>query len=104
MISEFIRDNKTIVWVWALSLLFVLVNAVFVLFGIFTLPILPVALLLVMLAFFRMDKILLLILFFVPLSIPLSFISKELPVDLSLPSEPLLALVMFIFFLKYMTG
>lgn len=104
MISEFIRDNKAIFWVWALSLLFVLVNAVFVLNGIFYLPILPAALFLVLLAFVRIDKILLLIVFFVPLSIPLSYIMKELPVDLSLPSEPLLALVMFIFFLKYLSG
>jgi len=64
------------------------------------LSLLPVAVILVALAFFALDKMLLLIAFLAPLSIPLSEIMPDLPVDLFLPTEPLLAGIMLLFIFK----
>ena len=70
----------------------------------FYLPVLPFVLFFVLVAFTAMDKLILMIVFFVPLSIPLSFLVKDLPFDLSLPTEPLLAGAMLLYFIKYLKG
>ena len=104
MIQGVLRNNKTILWIWLLSLFFIVVNTVFIYFGIVYLPFLPIVIFLVFLAFVRIDKIILLIVFSVPLSIPLSHFTKGLPIDVSLPAEPLLLLVMLIFLFKFLSG
>jgi O-antigen ligase len=60
----------------------------------------PVVLLLVYLAFARLDAFYLLLLFFVPLSLQLRFIMDDPPADLFLPTEPMLILLLFILFFK----
>jgi putative inorganic carbon (HCO3(-)) transporter len=47
-----------------------------------------------------MDKLLLFITFFVPLSIPLSEFMPKLGIDMALPTEPIIAGLMLIFFLR----
>lgn len=60
---------------------------------------LPVVLAFVLVAIFKMDKLLLIIVFFTPLSLPLRELLPELAFDMYLPTEPLLVgvLVFFIF-------
>jgi len=79
---------------------FIAINAFCIYKEFFYLSLLPVALLLVVAAFFSLDKLLLAIVFFVPLSIPLSEIIPGLPIDMFLPTEPLLAGLLLLFFIK----
>lgn len=68
-------------------------------------PILTIVLFIVWLAFASLDKYIYLIVFFVPLSIPLTnILGRGIGVDLFLPTEPLLAGAMLLFFLKYLRG
>jgi O-antigen ligase len=60
----------------------------------------PLVLLLVILAFVRLDAFYLLLLFFVPLSLQLRFIMDDPPADIFLPTEPMLILLLFILFFK----
>ncbi|MDA3953923.1 MAG: O-antigen ligase family protein [Bacteroidales bacterium] len=66
---------------------------------IFYIAFLPVILLFFLAGFISLDKILLTIVFFTPLSIQLNDLISEIPVNLYLPTEPLLlgVLVLFIF-------
>lgn len=61
---------------------------------------LPLALLLVILAFVRLDIFYLILLFFVPLSLQLRFLMEDTPADLFLPTEPMLIILLFILFYK----
>jgi O-antigen ligase len=91
-------------WLIITGLAFVLLNTILISFGIFYLNLLPLALLLTLLIFLRMEYAIHLIVFFVPFSIPLSELSSLYEFDLSLPTEPMLALVMLIFFIKCLKG
>lgn len=87
-------------WVYAGALLFVLLNGFFIYNEVFWFSILPVVLLLLAAAFLSLDKLLLALVFMVPLSIPLSVLVKDLPIDMFLPTEPLLAGILLIVVLK----
>ena len=64
------------------------------------LSLLPVAVILVGMAFLALDKLMLVIAFMAPLSIPLSELMPNLPIDMFLPTEPLLAGIMLLFVFK----
>ena len=64
------------------------------------LSLLPVVIILVGMAFLALDKLMLFIAFMVPLSIPLSEMMPDLPIDMFLPTEPLLAGIMLLFIFK----
>ncbi len=102
--TEIIAKYRSLVTVWVVTLFFVALNGYLMYKEVFYLPLLPVALLFVLIAFTALDKLVLMIVFFVPLSIPLSLLVKDLPFDLYLPTEPLLAGVMFLFLIKYLWG
>lgn len=89
---------------WGAVLGFALLNAFMLIFGINYVPLIPAILLIFILAFASLDKFLLLTVFCVPLSIPLSSLTDGLSVDLHLPTEPLLAGILLIFFIKYLYG
>ncbi len=91
-------------WIWLLAISFVALNAILIAFEVYYLPLLPVAILLFILAFFSLDKLIYAVVFFVPLSIPLSRMIPGLPVDMNLPSEPVLALILLIFALRFLKG
>jgi O-antigen ligase len=61
---------------------------------------LPLGLFIALLAIFAFDKLLYLVVFFTPLSLPLSEIIPGLPFNMALPTEPLLFGVLLIFILK----
>ncbi len=91
--------------VYLISFAFVVLNAALIYYEIFYFPVIPVILLLAWMAFASLDKFVYLIVFFVPLSIPLTdIVGRHIGVDLFLPTEPMLAGVMILFFLKYLKG
>jgi len=92
--------NKNIGWVYAGAILFIVLNAIFTYKEFYYFSIFPVVLLLVAAAFLSLDKLLLAIVFFVPLSVPLSELVEGLPIDMFLPTEPLLAGILLIFIIK----
>jgi O-antigen ligase len=88
--------------------LFYLISATFILLNAFFLVekksmvinALPMIFFIVMLAVFAFDTLLFLVVFFTPLSLPLSEIMPGLTFNMSLPTEPLLFGVLLIFILK----
>ncbi|MCF8224621.1 MAG: O-antigen ligase family protein [Bacteroidales bacterium] len=99
-----IQGNKLPVWFWIASLGFVVINAVLIALEIFYLPLLPVILLFLLLAFVRLDLLLLAVVFFTPVSLQLSTFSENLGIDMYLPTEPLLALLLVMYILRYLKG
>lgn len=86
---------------YVLSALFILLNAYLVvrketmLFAL-----LPLLFLLVMLAIFASQRLMMLIAFLTPLSVPLSKVVYGLPFDMFLPTEPLIFGLLLLFFLR----
>jgi putative inorganic carbon (hco3(-)) transporter len=91
-------------WLWAIALTFVLINAVFIAYEVYFVPLVPVVLLIVLVAFTRLDYLLLSIVFFVPFSLQLSYFVEGIGVDLYLPTEPMLGLLLLVYVLRYLGG
>lgn len=91
-------DKKHIKWVYALSILFIITNAVCTYFEFYYLNLLPAVLLVVLLAFFSLDKLILFVVFLTPLAVNLQDIEGGL--GLSLPTEPIIFGIMILFILK----
>ncbi|HEX7584033.1 MAG TPA: O-antigen ligase family protein [Prolixibacteraceae bacterium] len=86
---------------YLISALFILLNAYFLVKRhSMIINALPFVLGIVLLAIYAFDKLLYLVVLFTPLSLPLSEIMPGLPVNMSLPTEPLLFGIMLIFILK----
>ena len=82
---------------FGLSSIFVISNSIFLFFGYYVYSLLPIALFLVFLAVVSLEKILFVIVFFVPLSVQLKEFFPDLGMNLHLPTEPLLFLVLVLF-------
>jgi len=85
-------------WIFSLSAAFVVLNTICCFYEIYWLNLLPVALIIIYLAFASVDTLLLVIVFFTPLSINLT--DPDIRLGLSLPTEPLMIGVMLLFFFK----
>lgn len=96
--------QRQMLWVWIAAIAYIALNTVFIALEFFYLPLIPAVLLFFLIAFTRIDVLLYIIVFFAPLSIPLSEILDGLPVDLYLPTEPLLAALLLVFVFKYLSG
>ena len=90
--------NKILLY--ALILGFILLNALFIYKELFEFLLFPFALLLAYYAIYSLDKLLLFIFFFSPLSIQLSEFMPNIGIDMALPTEPIIAGIMLIFFLR----
>ena len=90
MIKE-IQERYPSGLIWGILISFVALNSIMLAFEIFYLPLVPAVLLFLALALVSVDKYLLVIVFFVPLSVPLSRLMEGLAIDMYLPTEPLLA-------------
>jgi O-antigen ligase len=99
-----IRERYPNALLWGILGSFVAFNALMIFLEIFYLPLIPVALLFITLAIVSVDKYLLAIVFFVPVSIPLSVLVEGLGIDMYLPTEPLLAGLLLLYVLKYLMG
>jgi putative inorganic carbon (HCO3(-)) transporter len=91
---------------YIVSALFILLNAYFLVKRhSMIINALPFALGIVLLAIFAFDKLLYLVVFFTPLSLPLSELVSGLSFNMFLPTEPLLFGILLIFILKFsLTG
>ncbi len=87
-------------WVFAGVLLFIIINSLFIYKEQYLFTLSPLALLLVLALFLTLDKLLLALVFMAPLSIPLSELVQGLPIDMFLPTEPLLAGILVLFVIK----
>ena len=89
---------------YAVSLLFILLNVYFVVKkDSFIINTLPIALAVLLFAIFSLKKLIFLIVFFTPLSLPLHELVPGLSVDMYLPTEPLLFGVLLVFVLKVLS-
>ena len=87
---------------YTLSALFILLNAYFLVKKhSMMINFLPLVLVILLLAIYSFDKLLYLVVFFTPLSLPLSQVMPGLPFDMYLPTEPLLFGIMLLFILKF---
>lgn len=85
---------------YSVSLIFIAVNIAFIAHDIYYVAFLPVILLFLLATVLSLDKVLLAVAFFTPLSIRLDYIIPEIPVNLYLPTEPLLIAILFLFISK----
>ncbi|HSH50262.1 MAG TPA: hypothetical protein VK982_00920 [Bacteroidales bacterium] len=93
-------QHKNKIVFYSISLLFVAVNLFLIAQDIYYISFLPVILLFVFASFVSLDKILLALVFFTPLSVRLDYIFPSIPVNLYLPTEPLLIGILFLFICK----
>ena len=90
--------------VYIAAFVFIALNSILTFLEIFYLPVLPFVVIIILLAFLSLDKLLILTVFFVPFSVPLSRFIGKTGIDLSLPTEPILAGILVIFILKCLKG
>jgi O-antigen ligase len=88
--------------VYLVSFLFVALNTFLIAKEFYYFSIIPLVLLIVLIAVYALDKLVLIAVFVTPLSVQLSDIIKGYDFDLSLPSEPLLIGILLFFLLKYL--
>lgn len=86
---------------YAITVAFILLNAWFIVKkDTMILSLMPLALILVLLAIFSVDRILKLVVFLTPLSLPLSELVYGLSFDMFLPTEPLLFGILLLFVIR----
>jgi len=96
------RYPKTLLWGILLS--FIVLNSIMLALEIFFIPLVPAVLLFLALGLVSADKYLLVIVLFVPVSVPLSRLIEGLSIDMYLPTEPLLAGLLLLYLVKYLMG
>ena len=89
-------------WVYLVSFLFISLNAVLIATEFFYFSLIPLVLVIILVAIFALDKLLLLAVFVTPLSIQLSEFIEGYDFNLSLPSEPFLVGVLLIVLMKFL--
>lgn len=91
-------------WVWGLALLFVAMNLTLTYFEVYYFNLVPLVLLVVLLAFTRLDILLYAVVLLTPLSVPLRQLSRGLDFDFFIPTEPILFGVLLLFVFKFLLG
>ena len=91
-------SQSKIKWVYALSITFIVANAIATYLEFYWLNLIPAAVLVVLLALFSLDKLILFVVFLTPFAINLQNLEGGL--GLSLPTEPIIFGIMVIFILK----
>jgi putative inorganic carbon (HCO3(-)) transporter len=91
-------NTKNIRWVYALSIVFILINAICTYFEFYYFNLVPAVILIILLALFSLDKLILLVVFLTPLAVNLQNLEGGL--GLSLPTEPIIFGIMLLFILK----
>jgi len=99
-VINFIKESKREAIAIIASLLFVLAGFAATAADKSLIWLLPAVIGIIIFAIVSVDKLLLLTVFFVPLSIQMSYFSERVPFDISLPTEPILALILFIVLFK----
>ena len=97
-----IKKNHSLLW--GILIAYVAFSALMIVLQLYYAVLVPAALLFVILAILSVDRYLLAIVLFVPLSIPLSQLLDGLSIDMFLPTEPMLAGLLLLFVIKYFMG
>ncbi len=92
-----LKENR-LKWLYGGSLVFIALNIVLMVQGIYWLPALPVALGIMLMFFFSLDKLILLLVFLTPFSF--KFIHEEMGFTIDIPTEPVIVAIMLLFFLR----
>lgn len=92
--------NKNKVLFYSISLAFIVINVFFIAQDIYYIAFLPVILLFLFASFISLDKILLAVVFFTPLSIQLDDLVPGISVNMYLPTEPMLLGILILFIFK----
>lgn len=92
--------DKNKLFFYLSSIVFIAINLVLIAYDFYYFAFLPVILLFVFASLVSIDKVLLTVVFFTPISVPLNEIIEGIPVNMYLPTEPLLAGVLFLFICK----
>jgi putative inorganic carbon (HCO3(-)) transporter len=87
---------------YGLSFIFLILNTLFIIKEFYWFSLLPIVLLIVLLAFYSIDTLLLIIVFCTPIAINLQ--KLDFGVGVSLPTEPLMFGIMLLFFMKLFAG
>ncbi len=83
------------------GLIFIFANALLIYREVYYLLLVPFMLAVFYLAFFSLDKLFMTVVFLTPLSLELSRLTaRSLPVDISLPTEPLIIIIMIMIFFR----
>jgi len=90
--------NRVLWWLYGASFVFLAINAICIAYEFYWLNLLPPMLFVILLALVALDKLLLLAVFVTPLSINLA--DNEVKIGLSLPAEPLLIGILFVYMLR----
>lgn len=98
---ELLKNNKIL---FSVSVLYIILNSILLYCEIFYGVLIPFMLLIVWFAIVKLDLLLLTVVFFTPLSVLLSEFIGNSPVDLSIPTEPILAALLMICILKISLG
>lgn len=98
MLSPILNKIRDAWWIYAICLVFIAANSICIANEFFWLNLLPPALLIIFLAVVALDKLVLFCVFLTPLSINLS--NSDIHLGLSLPVEPILAGILFLFILR----
>jgi len=98
--NNFQPGKRLYITAFALTALFIVANMIAMYNNSWLLSIASCALFLLFFALFNLDALLVIIMFFVPVSVELSVFFPQPPVNMNLPTEPLLFLLMCIFFVK----
>jgi len=101
---ETVRERYPKGLLWGTLIAFIALNTAMIWLEIYYVPLIPAVLLFAVLALVAVDKYLLTLVFFVPLSIPLSLLTDGLSIDMFLPTEPLLAGLLLLYLVKYLMG
>ncbi|MCK9612694.1 MAG: O-antigen ligase family protein [Bacteroidales bacterium] len=91
-------DKKKLIWVYAISAVFIALNVFLIAKEFYWFLLLPVAIIVLLLFFFSLDKVLYFIAFCTPLAVSIEDFDSR--IALSLPTEPLLFGVFLMFILK----
>ena len=91
-------------WVYILSGIYVLFTAAAILREHFLFLLAPATLVVLFMALFALDKLIYVVIFLTPLSIPLRELTKGMDFDVYLPTEPILVGITLLFFLKLLIG
>lgn len=83
-------------------MIFILINALFISKESYYFSLLPLLILILLFAVFALDKLLFIVIFLIPLSIPLKLIVPGLDFDMQLPTEPILFGILLLFIFKNM--
>ena len=96
-----LTDKSINGWTIGISLIYIIISAVLVYFGNWFMALLPVGIFIGYMAFYKLNWLFMGVVACIPLSVELRFIIPDVPIDMYLPTEPLIVGIMVLFVMKW---